>query len=359
MLNLKPPLKKWKTVVSSRFAEYIAKRNIGKGIIGTIGAGIGAALAAFGVAGIDEEDDKYKLHVGNVYVDISDLFGSQGILLSITLISGIKDGDVWSVVGNVLDTMFLDSTFTDLFNSFRYSETFGEWLRDQPFDIVSMFIPNFLKTLTSMTYGHKVQYSKGILGKLEQIVVQSIPGVVYSFPKQYDPYTGEKQIQYKAWFLTKFVNKLSPLDVAVYNISEQEKIAMSLGVKKGSLKGSYEIDGEKVQLSSSEIDELNKFYGQLNEKELKEFISGSKKYKVLDTEKNKYVELTYGKMTDKQKATVIDRIMSNNSSKAKIYMLTKNGSYKYYASYEEYKELKKLGINVLKETDNKKGFVKN
>jgi hypothetical protein len=51
--------------------------------------------------------------------------------------------------------------------------------------------------------------------------------------------------------------------------------------------------------------------------------------------------------------------MSNNSSKAKIYMLTKNGSYKYYANYEEYKELKKLGINVLKETDKKKGFVKN
>lgn len=346
-------------VVSSRFAEYLAKRNIGKGVIGTIGMGIGMALAAFGVAGINEEDGKYKIHVGDVYVDISDLFGSQGIILGIAIISSAKDGDVWSAVGNVLDTMFLDSTFTDLFNSFRYSETFGAWLRDQPFDIISMFIPNFLKTLTSMTYGHKVQYSKGILGKFEQIAVQSIPGIAYAFPKQYDPYTGEKQIQYKAWFLTKFVNKLSPFDVSVYNVSEQEKVAMSLGVKKGSLKGSYEINGEKVQLSSSEIDELNKFYGKLNEKELKEFISGSKKYRVLDAKKNEYVELTYSKMTDKQKATVIDRIMSNNSSKAKIYMLTKNGSYKYYASYEEYKELKKLGINVLKETDKKKGFVKN
>lgn len=350
---------KGEQVVSSRFAEYLAKRKIGKGVIGTIGFAIGAALASFGVAGIDDEDGKYKIHVGDVYVDISDLFSSQGILLGITFASGIKDGDAWSIVGNVLDTMFLDSTFTDLFNSFRYSETFGEWLRDQPFDILSMFIPNFLKTFTSMTYGYKVQYSKGILGKFEQIAVQSVPGIVYLFPKQYDPYTGEKQIQYKIWYLTKFINKLSPFDVSVYNISEQEKIAISLGVKKGSLKGRYEIDGEKVQLSSSEIDELNKFYGKLNEKELKEFISGSKKYKVFDDKKNEYVELTYSKMTDKQKATVIDRIMSNNSSKAKIYMLTKNGSYKYYANYEEYKELKKLGINVLKETDKKKGFIKN
>ena len=347
-------------VVSSRFAEYLAKRNIGKGVIGTIGMGIGMALAAFGVAGIDEEDGKYKIHVGDIYVDISDIFGTQGIFVGIAIISCIKDDDtdIWDAIGNVLDVMFLDSTFTDMFNSFRYSETFGEWLRDQPFDIISMFIPNFLKTLTSITYGHKVQYSKGILGKFEKIAVQSIPGIAYAFPKQYDPYTGEQQIQYKMWFLTQFVNKLSPFDISVYNISEQEKVAMSLGVKKGSLKGSYEVDGEKIQLSASEIDELNKFYGKLNEKELKEFISGAKKYRVLDTKKNEYVELTYSKMTDKQKATVIDRIMSNNSSKAKIYMLTKNGSYKYYASYEEYKELKKLGINVLKETDKKKGFVK-
>lgn len=349
---------KGEQVVSSRFAEYLAKRNIGKGVIGTIGMGIGMALAAFGVAGIDEEDDKYKIHIGDVYVDISDVFGTQGIFIGIAIVSSIKDGDLWSAVGNVLDTMFLDSTFTDLFNSFRYSENFGEWLRDQPFSIISMFIPNFLKTLASVSNKYKIQYSKGILGKFEKIAVQSIPGIAYAFPKQYDPYTGEKQVQYKMWFLTQLVNRLAPFDIAVYNISEQEKIAMSLGVKKGGLKGSYTIDDEKIQLSASEVDELNKFYGQLNEKELKEFISGRKKYRVLDKEKNEYVELTYSKMTDKQKATVIDRIMSDNSSKAKIYMLTKNGSYKYYASGEEYKELKKLGINVLKETDKKQGFIK-
>lgn len=62
-------------------------------------------------------------------------------------------------------------------------------------------------------------------------------------------------------------------------------------------------------------------------------------------------------MTDKQKAAVIDRIMSNNSSKAQIYILTKHGYYKYYASQEEYKELKKLGINVQKASGNKKGFL--
>lgn len=348
---------KGEQVVSSRFAEYIAKRNIGKGVIGTIGCAIGIALAAFGVAGIDEEDGKYKLRVGDVYVDISDIFGTQGIFVGIAAFSSIKSGDIWSAMGNVLDTMFLDSTFTDMFNSFRYSETFGDWLRDQPFSILSMFIPNMLKVLTSTTYGHKVQYSKGILGKLERIAAQSVPGMAYALPKQYDPYTGEYQIQYKVWFLTKLVDKLSPLDIYAYNISEQEKIAMSLGLKKGPLTGRYKINGEKINLNSKELSEANKFYGELNSKDLKEFISGTKKYKVFDDKKGKYVELTYSKMTDKQKAAVIDRIMSNNSSKAKIYILTKHGYYKYYASQEEYKELKKLGINVQKANGNKKGFL--
>lgn len=350
---------KGEQVVSSRFAEYIAKRNIGKGVIGTIGCAIGIALAAFGVAGIDEEDGKYKLHVGDVYVDISDIFSTQGIFVGIAAFSSIKSGDIWSAMGNVLDVMFLDSTFTDLFNSFRYSETFGDWLRDQPFSILSMFIPNMLKVLTSTTYGHKVQYSKGILGKLERIAAQSVPGMAYALPKQYDPYTGEYQIQYKVWFLTKLVDKLSPLDIYAYNISEQEKIAMSLGVKKGPLTGRYKINGEKINLNSKELSEANKFYGELNSKDLKEFISGTKKYKVFDDKKGKYVELTYSKMTDKQKAAVIDRIMSNNSSKAQIYILTKHGYYKYYASQEEYKELKKLGINVQKANGNKKGFLNN
>ena len=348
---------KGEQVASSRFAEYIAKRNIGKGVIGTIGCAIGIALAAFGVAGIDEEDGKYKLRVGDVYVDISDIFSTQGIFVGIAAFSSIKSGDIWSAMGNVLDVMFLDSTFTDMFNSFRYSETFGDWLRDQPFSILSMFIPNMLKVLTSTTYGHKVQYSKGILGKLERIAAQSVPGMAYALPKQYDPYTGEYQIQYKVWFLTKLVDKLSPLDIYAYNISEQEKIAMSLGVKKGPLTGRYKINGEKINLNSKELSEANKFYGELNSKDLKEFTSGTKKYKVFDDKKGKYVELTYSKMTDKQKAAVIDRIMSNNSSKAQIYILTKHGYYKYYASQEEYKELKKLGINVQKATGNKKGFL--
>jgi hypothetical protein len=66
-------------------------------------------------------------------------------------------------------------------------------------------------------------------------------------------------------------------------------------------------------------------------------------------------------MTEKEKAAVISRIMTNNSNLAKIYILTDSNNYKYYATEAEYKELRSLGLtkNVYKATGNKKGFVEN
>jgi hypothetical protein len=347
-------------IVSSRFAEYLAKRNIGKGIIGSIGTLIGIALAAFGFAGIDEEDEKYKLFVNiadeKVTVDISDLFGTQGILLGITIISASKDGNWIAAIGDTLDTMFLDSTFSDLFNSFRYSDSFGDWLSAQPFSFLEMFVPNFFKTLSSVVSAHKIKYSSGILGKIEKLIVQAIPGLSYAFPKQVDPYTGENQIAYKMWFVTGLANKLLPFKIYPYNVTNLEKEAIAVGVRKGQLTGRYTINGEEVVLNTQQLQQLNEYYGKLNKKDLEELVANKRTYKVWDDSKRKYVELKYNKMSDKQKKTVIERIMSDNGQVAKVYILT-SLNWKYYASEAEYTELKKLGIkNIYKKNAKLEGF---
>lgn len=351
--------------VSSRFAEYIARRNIGKGVIGTIGFLVGSIFALLGIAGIDEEDEVYKLRVGDVYIDISNIFGSQGILAGIAMFSTIKkESDVMGAIAATLNSMFLDSTFTELFNILRPGQNLGTLILEQPFDSLQMFIPNIIKTFTSICNVYKIKYIDGILGKLEYIVSSSIPFIAYALPKKIDPYTGENQVMYKAQFITNLVNKLSPLKISPYNISENEKIALSLGVRKSELTGMYDMNGdgtvEKV-LSSSEISAVNEFYGKLNKKYLDEFISGKTSYRVLNEKTNTYETLKYNKMTDKQKATVIERIMSNNSSIAKIYILTSTGKYKYYADDSTYSTLKQLGVikNVYKENGKFSGFVKN
>ena len=354
---------KGENVVSSRFAEYLAKRTIGKGIIGTIGMGIGIALAATGHAGIDEEDDKYKLFIAiggeKITVDISNVFGTQGILVGIALISSFKgDGDIMSAIAATLDAMFSDSVYSDVFNSFRYSDSFGDWLLQQPFTILGMFIPNFISTLSSIVNRYKIKYSSGIAGKFERLAVKAIPGIAYAFPKYMDPYTGETQVPYKAQMLVTLANKLAPFKIYPYNVSDIEKEAISVGVNKGQLTGKYEINGEKVKLSAAELQTANEYYGKLNNKKLSELYSNKKSYRVWDEKKQEYVELKYSKMTDKQKKTVIERIMNDNGTITKVYMLTSKG-YKYYTNESNYNELKKLGItNIYKKKKDKEGFIK-
>ena len=61
---------------------------------------------------------------------------------------------------------------------------------------------------------------------------------------------------------------------------------------------------------------------------------------------------------NKQKKSVIERIMNDNAKYAKIYIHVQKGG-KYYADDSEYVELKSLGIkNVYRATNKKKGFVK-
>lgn len=340
---------------------YNTMRDMGKNIMGTFGWAIGALLAITGAARIDEEDDKWKLWVGDtVAIDISKLFGTQGILLGIVFAGSIKDKTVnfEGLLNAVLDQMFNDSTITGLFDSFRYSSSVGDYLTNIPFNSMLMFIPNMLKMVTA-TNKYRVMYEKGIIGKFEKVLVQMIPSVAYALPHYMDPYTGEKQVKDKAWFLVNMFNKLSPIDIAAYNVSDMEKEAISLGVNKGELSCNYTINDEKVKLNATLREATNKFYGELNKKDLAELKAGKKTYTVTD-ENGKRVSLTYNKMTDTQKASVINRIMNENAGYAKIYILTNSGKYKYYATDSEYQELRKLGItkNVYRQTGKTNGFVK-
>lgn len=355
--------KRGEHIPTSRLVEYFVKRNIGKGIIGTLGTIVGVILASLGFAGIDEEDDKYKLyvHIGDeiIYIDISDIFGTQGILAGIAAVSAIKDGNWKAAIADTLDTMFDDNVFSDIFNEFRYSTSLVTFAAYLPFDILSMFVPSVLKRFTKLTYGHSVQYSKGVVGKIEKFLVNLIPGMAYMLPKVVNPYTGETQFKHKYWFITQFANEFLPFDVHPYNVSSVEKKAISVGVKKQALTGQYKVNDEDVILTSKQTLALNTLYGSLNKKELAKLMNNKQKYKVFDKKSGRYVELKYSAMTDEQKKTVIERIMSNNSTIAKISILTSECGYKYYCSNDEYSQLRKLGIkNIYKKTNKLDGFVK-
>ena len=202
-------------------------------------------------------------------------------------------------------------------------------------------------------YNHEISYSSGIIGELQRLAVQALPGISYLMPKKIDPYTGKVMTKYKLPFLVEFINSLSPIKIEDLQVSENEKIAIELGIKKGELPGRYDDIGT---FNGSQREMLNKKYGELNDKYITEFVNNRAKYKV-QMEDGSYKNLRYSQMTDTQKKSVIERIMSDNAKIAKIYVYTESGG-KYYASDSMYKELFKLGIrkNVYKETNKLKGF---
>lgn len=348
---------------SGRWASYIVKRNIGKGVIGTIGFAIGAMLAGFGVAGIDEDDGKIKLHVGDLYVDISNIFGTQGILLGMVMATAFADDKTngWdkfmSVLSTSLDQIFMESTMMDLYSIFQYSDTFGEGVLNSANNILLTFYPNIFKYFNRMTYQHKVKYSAGFIGTMQRDLVQMLPGIAYAFPKRTDPYTGDVQYKYLPGFwgwAIEFSNGLLPMRFKPAQVSDLEKEAIMQGVNKVELRGSYkDID----KFNAEQTAQLNEFYGKLNNRDLEELFSDKKTYKVLDRKTNKYVELKYSKMTAEQKKSVINRIMNDNAQSAKIYVYTNSGGKYFTTSDTELANLKKLGIrNVYKSTKKESYF---
>ena len=364
IVKLDDARQKGETVISSRFAEYTVKRNIGKGVIGTIGTVIGMLMSAFGVVKLDENDDKYKITVGDTSVDITGLFGTQGIFIGMSTTQSIvdavqgKDFDLLDVISRALDTMLVDSTFADVWTTIRYNPSLGNYVTMLPMKVLDSCVPNFFKTLTSVANVYKVKYNQGVLGKIEKLIVDTVPGLAYAFPHVIDVYTGEEQIMYKAPFITNLVNKLSPLKVKPMNVTYTERSAVNLGVNKTMLTGRYTIDNEEVILNASDVQQLNIYYGELNKKDLAELTSNKMSYKVRN-EDGTYSKLRYSQMTETQKRAAFEQIMSKNSSYAKIRILTSQGYY-YYASDSEYDALRKLGYlhNVYKETNKTKGFVK-
>ena len=354
---------KGKSVVNSEFAKYLQMRNVGKGTIGTLTFAIGIILASLGWAGIDEEDDEYKLFVGDIKVNINDVLASQGVMLGIaTAHNVINDGnDIVDVFSEAFNQMFRDSIFQDFIDTFRYDTGFGDFMWTSMGDIPGQFVPNFLKTVAGIVHHRGVEYSDDpIVSKLQKLYVQNIP-----LPEQWvsantkvNPYTGTAESFFSGEFFAKTFSRFLPIKVSYPSVTREEAIAIGLGINKKQLSGNYSIDGEKIKFTANEITKLNVLYGNLNKKELTKFYNNSVK-KTVKTETG-YKELTYSQMNDQEKRTAIENIMSNNGSISKIYILTSTGKYKYYASNSEYEELRKLGItkNIYRKTNKNEGFVK-
>lgn len=359
IMKLDEQRRKGNDVISSSFVRYITERNIGKGAIGTVGFAIGMALGGFGVAEVDEEDDKVKLHIGDIWIDITSITGTQGILLGMMIMNPSK-GDAWDAMVQVADTLVNDSTLDSLFNLFRYSNSAGEFVLSYPMTIAGMFVPNALKAFNSLIQPNEIKYSSGFLGDLEYFAQSLIPGFSYALMTHVDPFTGEVQTKYNIPFIFDFINRMSPIKIYQYRVSELEKQVRELSshldepLTTNELTGRYDDIG---QLTSEQIVLLNQKYGELNNEALIKFFNNQTTHRV-QNEDGTYSELKYNQMTDEQRANAYRSITSKNATYAKIYVWTQSGN-RYYATDSMFEVLRQLNIrqNVYREVGKKSGFV--
>ena len=339
-----------KSQISPEMTEYLVRRDLGSGIIGTMSLILGAALAGLGFIKLEDEDyGTPKLRIGNIKIDVSSVFGSSSLLVGAGLINGFQkkglsfDG-LLEALNNSLDIAADGFFLTDLMALDLYSNGQFSTLLNISESVLLSFIPNIVSYVAGATYfGDKKKT------KFWQKLVAKIPFLANILPDKIDPYTGQT-----SGMLGVF-NRIMPyVDINIE--SSQAKIAKNFGLNKKELTGKYTINDEAFNLSAYETANINKSYGEWNAKYLSEFLDNSTSYSVKDSKTGTMRMLSYNQMDGTQRSAVMKRIMNDNSKYAKILAWTNAGN-QYYASETEYNELRERGITKNVYYGNK-GFIK-
>lgn len=356
---------KGKSALPGEFAKYVAIRNLGKGAIGTLVWSVAIILGVAGRAGYDDDEESYVIYAGKHKIKIDDITGSKSFFMGLAFYEAFtKEGkSPVNAFTDVADVFLEDSLFEDVLNRLMYNnDSWGEALLDMPFNVIDMYYPNFLKSISRVFHQRDKNYSSNTFVKsLQKLIVNwlPLPEEWLGAQIQVNPYTGKAESFWNPAIFEGIVNYISPVDVTYPQVSDTQFKASQLGVKKAQLSGRYTVNDVDITLTASQKTTVNQMYGKLNNDDLNSLMSDGKKAKVKMPD-GTFKELKYSQMTDKQKKAAIENIMSNNSSISKIYILTSSGQYKYYASDSEYSELKKLGVtkNVYRKTKKLSGFVK-
>lgn len=347
---------KGEMVADSRAAEFLVRRDIGKGVVGLLLSTFGIMLACSGRIRIDEDDDKFYLYVDEeIKLDITNLFGSSSVLVGASIAQmwiEQSDGEPATfeeMISLVTDTM-LDGFFaTDILERHKWGGTWDDLLTETE-SVMRSFVPQMWQTIIACTNQHAIRYSPGFKGMWERWLNTFVPTQPFG-NRKINPYTGELEDKYSLPIIGALLQK-GVLGPKIYwvEVSELERMCRELGVNKNELTGELTVNGEKFELDRLA---LNEKYGELNKESLEKIKSQKHKVEMPD---GTFKTLSWDKMNDEQRARVISRTMTQNAEIAKIYIWTQTMGKKFYASASLWQMLKRLGItrNVYK---GDKGFV--
>ena len=280
---------KKQTEVAPELIEYLTKRDLGQGVIGTIGWCLGLLLAGLGY--IRLEDDDYgipKLRLGNITIDVSSIFGTSSLLAGAALVTGIKDEKSFITGLNRMVDYTLDAMpLMEIVQLDMYSQGGFNIGVDTLENIALSYIPNILSWFAGATYSGKLKKNT-----LWERAIAKIPFLGNLLEKKVDPYTGKEGSWWEAF------NRIVPyfsIDIA----SKNEIKTTALGLNKDQLKGKYTINNNSFNIYGKDLTLINKSYGKWNAIDLEAFYKDNMKIKVKVG--NTYQTLSYNQMNQTQR----------------------------------------------------------
>lgn len=338
---------KGKSQVPPELTEYMIRRDLGSGVIGTTMMILGMMLAGLGFIDLEEKDYGIpKLRIGDLRIDIAKIFGSSSLLAGAALVKGWESENFMDALDAMVEPILDSFILTQIIELDKYHSgglaSFGLNFLE---NTLLSFIPAGVRWLSGATYSGTYKPNN-----IFQKAVVRIPflGSVFNTPKRVNPHTGKEGNMWDAF------ERVIPY-LEIRQASTIEDNTKALGLNKTELRGKYEINGEKFNLSAREVAELNKAYGEWNTTMLKLFYSNQLR-KSTQMDNGTYRELTYSQMTEDQRRRAVKSIYEKNAEYAKIQAWLKAGN-AYYASDNDYMELKRRGVKGLLYKGNK-GFVK-
>ena len=318
------------------FARGDAIQSISQGMVGTTLMVVGMILAAV-LDNFDyEDDDDYLgpiLRLGNVKIKLTDLAPfSTMFAVGAMLGSGNIDNRLETVIGVLADQTLLNVVESAL----SYSNSLADYLENQTINTLQSFIPAITKNISKI-WGNKKDKSGGFIDKLWKTTLSNTMFFNYLVADKVNPYTGEPEKYYESGILEGIFNLISPIGYRVDVKSELEREAERLGATTTGISASYTINGTSFSASGKTKQNLGKFRAEYLTEQYDKIVSG-KQLVTVKQDDGTYVTTTYNRLTDEQKANVLQNLYSKASDITKIKYWLDSGNLYYENNRNKYLE---------------------
>ena len=324
------------------FAGAKTIRSFSEATVGTFMWIVGMIAGALGW--IEMDDDDYmgpSITIGDFKMSLSDLAPSLTVLsVGAAMMQGWKNGEVG--LKRALNVLYDNTLLGNFDNLFNYSSS-ESFLQNLGITYMGQYIPAFVKLLAKTSDPRKMDKSgANYWEKLWNTFKSYIPGLSYTVPSKVNPYTGEDVYRSgtNAWWFN-ILNAISPLEMTYTPKSEEQKLAESLGAGTTGLTGRFTINDKSYNVTGAKKEQLAKYRADYIQQRYSKISSGQEKVTV-ENDKGVRITTTWNKLTNAQKKTVMERIYSDASNKAKIKYWLDSGNIYRTSNQNEFAELKKL-----------------